>query len=229
MRIHYLQHVPFEDPAGIFDWAATRGHTMSGTRLFDQHALPRPDSFDLLVVMGGPMGVSDVDEHPWLADEKRFLAAAFDAGAKAVGICLGAQLLAEALGARVYRHTCKEIGWFDVQRTPASAWCPLFDGLPEHFTAFHWHGDTFDLPAGAIHLAASAACASQAFSYEGRVIGLQFHLESTLESIARLCAHCSEELAAGPYIQSADAMFAAAERGCAATAPLMGRILDALV
>lgn len=198
MMLHYLQHVPFEGPGFIEEWATFREMQLSSTRLYAGEHLPAIDSFDWLVVMGGPMGIYDEGEHNWLADEKAFLRASIDAGKTVVGICLGAQLIADVLGARVYPGEHKEIGWFPVRRnSDAPAW------VPEEFMAFHWHGDTFDLPQGAVPLGSSDACENQGFIYQDRVIALQFHLESTHQSIEDLIEHCADELGDGPYIQSA--------------------------
>ncbi len=199
MRLHVLQHVPFEDAAYIADWAATRGHALVVTHLYRGDALPDAAA-NLTVVMGGPMGIYDEDAHPWLRAEKAFLARVVAGGGYALGICLGAQLLADVLGGPVTRNPVKEIGWFPVTRLAESL---LLAGLPDAFSAFHWHGDTFAIPPGAVHAAASAACLNQAFVYADRVLGLQCHLESTPVSIDRLIAHCGEELIDGPYIKPA--------------------------
>jgi GMP synthase-like glutamine amidotransferase len=204
MKIHALQHVPFEDPANIVPWAVGRGHSTSGTKLYTNDALPRPGDFDWLVIMGGPMNIYEEKEYPWLRGEKKLIADAVAAGKTVLGICLGAQLLADVLGARVFRNEYKEIGWFPVTLTAAAEQSPLFGGLPGTFTAFHWHGDTFDIPPGCIHTAESKACAGQAFEFGGgRVVALQFHLESSVESIERLILHCGDELTEGKYVQSA--------------------------
>jgi len=203
MRIHYLQHVPFEGPGYIETWAQQRGHGLSATALFADEPLPSADAFDLLVIMGGPMGVYDTAEYAWLRQEKRFIREMLHAGKKVLGICLGAQLMADALGAKVYKNHHKEIGWHPVCRSTDARKSPLDAVFPERFSAFHWHGDTFDLPDGAVHLAQSAACRHQAFFFPPAAIGLQFHLESTLESISQLIAHCGHELTPTPHIQSA--------------------------
>ncbi len=210
MKLHYLQHVPFEGPTNIATWAQKRGWPITGTPLFDDAPLPKLSELDWLVVMGGPMSTADEKQYPWLIREKRFIEQAIAAGKVVVGVCLGAQLIAEVLGARVYPGPHKEIGWFDVQKTP-DATESLFSSLPDSFTAFHWHGDTFDLPSGCVHLAESQACKHQAFSYDHRVLGLQFHIESTPQSVAALVEHCSDELIDGPYVQSAKQMVDATE------------------
>lgn len=164
-------------------------------------SLPAPDDMDLLVVMGGPMGVHDDSAYPWLPVEKNFIQDAIKADRRMVGICLGAQLAAQALGASVYPNAHKEIGWFPVHKT-ALPHPVLFDMAPTQ-TVFHWHGDTFDLPSGAMHLAYSDACANQAFIWQERVLGLQFHMEMLPEHIETLMSNSYQETnAAQPYIQS---------------------------
>ncbi len=202
MRAHCLQHVPFEGLGSIEPWLATAGYTLSHTRFHEtaqQPALPRPGTIDLLIVLGGPMGVHDERLFPWLATEKRFIEQAITAGTKVLGICLGAQLIAHVMGAKVYRHRFPEIGWFPVYPvTPQRSGFPL----TEVATAFHWHGDTFDLPAGSVHLARSDACENQAFLAGDAVLGLQFHLETTPESARALVVNCSDELTPSQHVQS---------------------------
>ncbi len=207
MRLHYLQHVPFEGPANIQVWAEHQGWQISGTHLYRQEKLPAQDEFDWLVIMGGPMNIYEEKEYPWLAAEKKFIAEAIDDDKIVLGICLGAQLVADVLGGRVVPNRHKEIGWFPVNLTPEGPASVPFRGFPNQFSALHWHGDTFSLPPGAIMLAESEACPAQAFSANGdRVLALQFHLESSVESIRTLIQNCSGELVDAEYIQSADAI-----------------------
>ena len=207
MRIHYIQHVHFEPPANIFRWAEKKGYSIRGTKLFLNEKLPDINDFDLLVIMGGPMGVYDEDKFPWLNNEKRFIEKAIKEGKKILGICLGAQLIADVLGAKVYKNKHKEIGWFPVYKTNEAENSEVFKDFPDSFTAFHWHGDTFDIPEGAIHTARSEACENQAFEYEGRIIGLQFHLETNIESAQALIQNSVDELMEkGDYIQSPEEM-----------------------
>lgn len=228
MNIHFLQHVPFEGLASIRGWINRGGHKVSCTRLYAGDSLPRPDSVDLLIVMGGPMGVHDSDEYPWLWAEKDFLRAVINAGKRVLGICLGAQLIADVLGARVYPNGQKEIGWFPVMRCATAVESPLGRLLPENFAAFHWHGDTFDLPPGAAHLAQSAVCRHQAYAIDDRILGLQFHLETTPESAQELIEHGADELVNAPTIQTAEQMRAEPAR-FAELNRLMVALLDGLV
>lgn len=200
-RIHCLQHVPFESPSRIADWALRNDVEIRVVRLFAGESLPEVDDVDALVVMGGPMGVHDARAYPWLAAEKRLVERAVGTDRPILGVCLGAQLVADVLGARVYRNRFREIGWFDVEATAAGRDHARFP-LPREFTPFHWHGDAFDLPEGAAHLARSAACEQQAFAWGDRILGLQFHLEMTPTDVEALLAHAGTDLGTGPYVQS---------------------------
>lgn len=212
MRLRALLHVPFEGVGSIAAWAEDRGHCLTSTHCYAGEALPAPDDYDLLVVMGGPMGVYDETDHPWLAEEKKAIAAAVAAGRPVLGICLGAQLLAVVLGGSVSRNPVPEIGWFPVTLTEAGAAEPILAGFPPTFYAFHWHGDTFSLPPGAVLAASSAACANQAFVYQGRVVGLQFHLETTPAAMQSLIKHCAAEVAEpGPTVHHPKQMHAGRE------------------
>lgn len=179
MRVHWLQHADHEGLGCIGPWLAAHGHPAGATRLYaGERPPPNVSGFDALIAMGGPMNVDEHERHPWLVPEKALIRAALDAGKRVLGICLGAQLIARALGAEVARNPEAEIGWFPVRLSEAGRAAPLLADLPNEFTAFHWHGDTYALPAGAELLASSEACAQQAFTCGGgRVLGLQFHLE----------------------------------------------------
>ncbi len=186
MNIHYLQHVPFEGLGSIHDWVKRRGHTLRATHFYRGDALPVVETLDLLLVMGGPMNIYEEASYPWLKEEKRFIEQAIATGRHELGICLGAQLVADALGAKVYANADKEIGWFPVERTQATSGDCLFAALHSRLEVFHWHADTFDIPSGAVHAARSAGCAHQAFVYDERVVGLQFHLETTPASARQI-------------------------------------------
>ncbi len=203
MRIHLLQHVAFEGLGSIEEWAKANHAAISTSRLFADDPLPRGDAFDWLVVMGGPMNIHEEESYPWLAGEKAFIKQAIRGGKVVLGVCLGAQLIADSLGAKVTRNLHKEIGWFPLTSVHGA----MRAIIPSGAMVMHWHGDTFALPTGAELLASSEACANQGFIYQGRVVGLQFHLETTAESLASLIAHGSDDLSpAGPFIQTPSEM-----------------------
>ncbi len=202
LHIHYFQHVPFEDLGYIEIWCREQGHLLSSTKWFENGSLPELFDIDWLIVMGGPMGVYDNDEFKWLDIEKQYIKQCIDAGKIVIGICLGAQLIASALGAKVYPNKEKEIGWFPVQLTETGKRSPWFNDFPNTFTVLHWHGDTFDLPEGAELLVKTNACVNQAFSWQTNVLALQFHFETTAPSLKNMIKNCGHELVEGDYIQS---------------------------
>ena len=225
MRIHWLQHVPFEGLGSIADWAVAHGCPITGSRLFAGGELPSADAFDMLVIMGGPMSVHDERANPWLTVESQFIARAIDAGKLILGICLGAQLIAGCTGARVYANTCKEIGWFPVELTRAAQRSAVGRALRDRTAAFHWHGETFEIPKGAVHLARSQACDHQAFAIGRRIVGLQYHLETTAQSASDLISHCGRELVEAPYVQTERSIRADPERFARLNAD-MNRLMD---
>lgn len=226
MRVHVLQHVPFEPPGAVEQWAADRGHDCTITHLHAGESLPAVEDLDWLVVLGGPMGVHDTEEYPWLAAERALVADAIDADRAVLGICLGAQQVAAALGADVYPASTPEIGWFPIEATAEASGSPLFDALGDSYDALHWHGDTFDLPEGATRMARTEACPNQAFVYDDRVVGLQFHLESTPDAVAELLAN-TDDLPAGPRVQDASTIRDGTHR-TAALEPRLYALLDNL-
>ena len=206
MRIHYLQHVPFEGPGIIKNWIESKNYQLTNTKFFENDILPEVEEIDWLIIMGGPMSVKDEEEYAWLKKEKTFIKKAIKSEKIVIGICLGAQLIADVLGSKIYRNDNKEIGWFPVKKVHNNGEHDVFNNLPEEFLAFHWHGETFDMPEGAVHLAFSEACKNQAFLYNNKVLGLQFHLEVAKESILALIQNCKDELVPGKFIQSAEQM-----------------------
>jgi len=204
MRVHVIQHVPYEGPAAIAQWAAERGHEVT-TSLALTEEFPSAEEVDLLVVMGGPMAADDHTGYPWLQAEKHYLATVIAGGRMVLGICLGAQIVAEVLGGAVRRNEHREIGWYEVECTPACDDEALFESWAGPVTVGQWHGDTFELAVGIPPVLSSPACLNQAFVFDGRVVGLQFHLEWTPEALALLLAECAEELTdAGPFVMSAE-------------------------
>ena len=199
MKTHIFQHVPFEDIGSIGNWLEGRKAEVTYTQFFNDHYPPENHDMDLLIILGGPMSVNDEDAFPWLRAEKAFIRDSVHHDIPTLGICLGAQLIASALGARIYKNLQKEIGWFNVTALISTG---DYFQFPNGFLAFHWHGETFELPPGAVLLARSKACENQAFQIGRNVVGLQFHLESTPESIRALPENCRNELIPGTFIQT---------------------------
>jgi len=206
MRVVFLQHVAFEGPARLMNFFEPR-HDVKICHVYLGDPLPQLADFDWLVAMGGPMGACDDNQFAWMKPEKELIARAIEDGKRVLGICLGAQLMAAALGATVTKNPHLEIGWFPVERCPDLAQTPLGGIIPEVFEAFHWHGDTFSIPAGAIRIGGSDACTNQGFFLNDRVAALQFHLESTSDSVDLLLRNCADELDVAPassgYVQNA--------------------------
>ncbi|MBV4356629.1 type 1 glutamine amidotransferase [Pinibacter aurantiacus] len=202
MRIHYIQHVPFEEIGYIQEWLTENNIEVSTTKIWESATFPSLGDFDGLVVMGGPMGVYEEELYEWMAAEKTFIKYAIGAGKKVLGICLGSQLVASVLGANVYPNNGKEIGWFDVSVKPGlDIW--LGKDIETVFTTFHWHGDTFDLPEGCINHINSPACENQFFTQGENVAAIQFHPEATSETVNAMVENCSNELVPDNFVQSA--------------------------
>ncbi|WP_138503757.1 type 1 glutamine amidotransferase [Nostoc sp. PA-18-2419] len=225
MKIHYLQHVPFEGLASIEQWVRKKNYILSVTKFYNNDILPSVDDLDWLIVMGGPMNIYEDDKYPWLSLEKHFIAEAINKNKTVIGICLGSQLIADVLGSKVYQGQEKEIGWYPIKMTTEAQKSSIFASLPASFTVFHWHGDTFDLPPYAVPLAYSEACTNQAFIYGDRVLGLQFHLESTKDSVRQIIENCGSELVIGKYIQKPEEMLAQNDNFSNINT-LMSKILD---
>ena len=224
MRMAVLQHVEFEGPAAVADWAVARGFPL---RLFHLHrdpTLPSLADFDMLTVMGGPMSANHEARLGWLGPEIALVREATASDKTVLGICLGAQIIAKALGGRVYPGSAKEIGWFPVQRTGSHL---FFDEVPDSFTPFHWHGETFDLPREAMTLAMSKITKTQAFAVGRRVLGLQFHMEATEASVQALLNNAAHEIGRGAFEQQPGTMLANLNQ-CTRLRPLLDTVLDRL-
>ena len=184
MDVVVLQHIACEPPGEYESVLRERGARLHRVELDEGEPLPALTGFDAIVAMGGPMSVNDDAELPWLTPERRAIGEAVRAGVPYFGACLGVQLLAASLGARVYAGPDPEVGVLPVALTPEGAADPIFAGLPPSFPTLQWHGDTFDLPEGATLLASSPAFPNQAFRYGRAAYGIQFHME-VLPEMAR--------------------------------------------
>jgi len=224
MRAHYFQHVHFEDPGSILAWLQKKGYEISSTRFYNNEKLPELQDMDFLIVMGGPMSVKDETDYPWLRQEKEFIKEAVQSGKPVLGICLGAQLIAEAMGGKVYPNGEKEIGWFQVHSVESDKGVTF--PFPDEIEVFHWHGETFSLPPEARLLAESAVCRNQAFQMGSRVMGLQFHLETTPQSLQAIVKNCADELTHGNYIQSQEQLLSTRQERFTQINSLMERILE---
>jgi len=227
MRAHFLQHVEFEGLGSIEPWLKAAGYEITNTKLFESAEFPDLKNIDLLVVMGGPMSVNDEDKFPWLVAEKQVIREVIHSGKPVLGICLGAQLIASAMGAPVYRNSVKEIGWFPIYGI-SSNHSSIFR-FPPSVKVFHWHGETFDLPSGAFRLAKSDGCENQAFQFGKSVIGLQFHLETTPEAAREIVSHCRDELVPSMYIQTEKEILSAKPELYKSINQMMGSILSYLL
>lgn len=195
-------HVPFEGPGIIADWTGEKGYKLHYTRFYQEDALPDAAAVDMLIIMGGPMNVFDFHIHSWMEDEIAWVKDFIETGKPVLGICLGAQIIASALGEEVYPGPHKEIGWHNLQFFPSMGDFKICKDLPVTRKVFHWHGDTFNVPVGATRIAGSQAFPNQGFVYGKHAVALQFHLEATPESVKELVENCRDELVEGPYIQS---------------------------
>jgi GMP synthase-like glutamine amidotransferase len=194
--------VPFEGLGCMKPYFINKGHQLSSTHLYLNEPLPQLHNFDWLIVMGGPMGVSDELHYPWLSKEKSLIKSSIESGKIVLGICLGAQFIADALGSKVYKNSHREIGWFPINVTKQLD-NTIFQGVfPQGIDVFHWHGETFEIPTSGVLVASSEACQNHGFIVENRIVGLQFHLETTLGSAKTLIENCRNELDGSKFVQN---------------------------
>ena len=223
MNLCVLQHAAFEGPGEIAAWAELRGHPVSVRHLYRGDALPSPDTFDLLVVMGGEMNIYQYRDWPWLKPESEFIRSALEQGKRVVGICLGAQLIADALGARVVQNAEHELGWLPINWTDEAR--AIFPDLPASGSVLHWHGDTFGLPEGATRLAASEGCPEQGFVIKNKCLALQFHMEVDPSLVKEYVAG-QGTWPSGRFVQEPKAILSEAVSHCDRNRRLLHGMLD---
>ena len=183
-KIWVIQHHPVENLGGIAEALEGAALAWQYVRTFEGQPVPKDmKGAGGLILMGGPQGVYEAEEHPYLKEEMRLIESALKDDRPVLGVCLGSQLLAAALGAKVYKGTRREIGWHPVKLTSEAKSDRLLAGVPEQFTGFHWHGDIFDLPRDSVALASSELTPIQAFRYADNAYGFLFHLEVTETSV----------------------------------------------
>ncbi len=207
MKIHYIQHVEYETPGVILNWVDENKHKLTSTKFYLNESLPNKYDFDLLIIMGGPMNIYDSAKYPYLKKEKLFITNVIKKGISVLGICLGAQLIADVLGAKIKANKQKEIGWFPIQIVENKSCSELNEILSINTPVFHWHGDTFEIPKGAERIAKSEVCNNQAFIYNKNVFALQYHLEMSESSLKELIKNGRDEMLEAPYIQTETEMF----------------------
>lgn len=202
MKIHVIKHAAFENLGTIRAWAEEHQHTLTQTHTYRDEILPPVDSFDFLILMGGPQSPRETEASPYLLDEIALIKKAVDKNKSILGICLGAQLIGEALGAKTEKSPHKEIGFHPVTLLEKAETDPIFSKFSSEFDVMHWHNDMPGLPKDAVLLAKSEGCPRQAFRVGDRIYGLQFHMESTYSLIEGMIKHCARDFAPGKYIRS---------------------------
>jgi GMP synthase-like glutamine amidotransferase len=231
LKVHFSQHLPHEGCGNIGRWLRRRGHAVTRTRFERGETAPSggwPPP-DLLIIMGCTLNAHQYRDYPCLLEQRRFTERFLAGGGKVLGICHGAQVLADILGGRVHQNPWHEIGWYPVNKTLAAAQSPLV-ALPDGQHLLCWHGDNFDLPKEAVLLAFSAACPHQAFGYGSQILGLQFHPEIGPGDIDAMIGDCGADFALnGPWIQTEAEIRRDAALYAAAVEETFGRVLDAFV
>lgn len=195
-----FQHVPFEGPGAFAPWLLSFGYDVRTFHWWEHASPPDLSDVDVAISMGGPMSVNDTQEFPWLLQEQYWLRSAMEEELPVIGVCLGAQNMAAALGASVKANPEREIGWWPIQdvQNPASNPLPVL----------HWHGETFEIPEGSVHLEESEGCRNQSFLWGERALGLQYHMEATRESLTSLIENCRHELTPDHFVQTEEEIWA---------------------
>ena len=226
MRIHLMEHEPVSLSLNIMRWAEKNQHQIIPVNAAGSDPMPALRDLDRLIIAGGPQHIWEEGRHPWLGAEKEFISRAVQAGKTILGICLGAQLIAEAMGGKVFSNRFKALGWYDVSLTADGISSSIFEDVPERFTIFQWHSDRYTLPPECIRLAASPAAENQAFlSTDNRILGIQFHPDFDCGTIAHMIKTLGKEYPRGPYVTERDELL---QQTASMREPswLMDKILD---
>ncbi len=224
MKALILQHAASEGPGLLGQELTERGYTLERCALWEGELPQSPDCYHLVLILGGAMNIYQHRDYPWLVSEKAWLSAALAGGMRAIGICLGAQLLADVLGGKVMQNPEYEVGWWPVDFSPAAL--EHFPGLPPQATFMHWHGDTFSLPAEAISLASSPACANQGFLWRNHVLACQFHPEVEESLAAAFADDSGGHWPQGPWVQAPTGLVAEAAQHLPQSSRCLRLLLD---
>lgn len=228
MHLHYFQHNHFEDLGFIGDWAKSNNFTTSVTRFDLKPELPSIEDFDWLVIMGGAMGVHDSDQYPWITDEIEFIKNAIHSGKIVIGVCLGSQMIASALGARVYKNSEPEMGFWPINFSQEAQQDNVFRHFPANLEVMHFHFDTFTLPEGAILMAKSTVTPVQAFRYGKNVFAFQFHSELTESNLPVFIRELDTEIIPGPLVQNPQEMLQKIN-SCSINNEIFSKVLDEIL
>ncbi|MFQ5431006.1 MAG: type 1 glutamine amidotransferase [Nitrospinota bacterium] len=228
MKILAVKNISVEGPGTLGGFLEKSGCRMEIVNLEAGERLPENvDGYRLVLILGGPMNVYEENRYPFLRDELSLIESCVKSETKVLGLCLGGQLIARALGAKVTKNQKKEIGWFDLQFTDAGKTSPLFSGLPEKLKVFQWHGDTFDIPDGGLHLARSELCENQAFLYDNTALALQFHVEiQGANDVEQWCLAYREELERENGENALAEIIAATQKEVPTLAPIADRFYE---
>jgi GMP synthase-like glutamine amidotransferase len=227
MRLHFLEHEPVDIRRNnITTWAEKKGYSINRTDVSKAGQLPSQKDYDWLIVLGGFQHAWEQQKHPWLIEEKRFISEALSANKIILGICFGAQLMAEVLGGNVYSNAKDEIGWHSVRLNPVGKQSFLFKNVPEMFLTFHWHSDHFTLPPGCTGLASSEPTPYQAYTHKDhRIAGLQFHPEYSIEIVRSFAVQYGHQWKKDRYVDSQETVLSKADE-IPETYRMMERLLD---
>jgi GMP synthase (glutamine-hydrolysing) len=225
VKILFVMHADFEKPGYIEEWARRKGHLTRTVRPYKGENLSDIHDFNFLVVMGGPQSPLAMSDAPYLADEIELIKRAIINHKRIIGVCLGAQLIAEALGAKTERSPNREIGMYPVELLDAAKLDPVFQQFPQKFNVMHWHSDMPGLAEGAVLLAKSEGCPRQVFRYGDRIYGFQCHFEMTLELISGMIGNCPGDLTEETYIKTADELM---QSDCNLMNEMMSSVLNYL-